>query len=368
MSKKRKSEPYKPKKRQSNKWKCDVRPGRDDSFGGKSPSEGDYAEFDVVKQQRAHHAKNSRMIPNSSEESVDSFNISKTKLPRDTKDILKYIDDIDNFNLKLNKAARFEEDSKGAKFEFFKTDKGKIRYQIKVNFPKDLLETISKRYYDSIQKLNLKFLDDLVLTPDWRMIIGIGNESVYETSMTLHHVYGSPYIPGSAIKGVVRSYIITEKFGKDDDGVIDLKNAEKLALQDPEFCDIFGCPKESFYKESRKGNIVFFDAFPLSNPNIEVDIMNPHYTPYYSDSLGKIPPADYHNPVPIHFLTVKDTKFRFIIGINKKDNSLTQKGSISGNYLSITYNWMKKALNEHGIGAKTAVGYGYMKVCPDLKK
>jgi CRISPR-associated protein Cmr6 len=29
--------------------------------------------------------------------------------------------------------------------------------------------------------------------------------------------------------------------------------------------------------------------------------------------------------------------------------------------LNITEAWLKKALEEHGIGAKTAVGYGYMK-------
>ena len=337
------------------------------SFGGKPPSKGDYVEFCVVKQPKGPHAKNLRIIPNSSKESkdshyiADSLDISKTKLPEDTRHILKDINDIDNFNLKLNKAARFEENKKDAKFEFFKTDKGKILYQIKANFSENILENISKRFYGSIKKLNLKFSEDLVLTPDWRMVVGLGNESVYKTSMTLHHIYGIPYIPASAIKGVVRSYIITEKFGKDDKEETDLKNAEKRALEDQEFCDIFGCPKESFYKEARKGKIVFFDAFPLSKPNIEVDIMNPHYTPYYSDSSGKIPPADYHNPVPIHFLTVKDTKFRFIIGINKKDNSPTQEDNVLCDYPSITYNWMKKALHEHGIGAKTAVGYGYMK-------
>ena len=194
------------------------------------------------------------------------------------------------------------------------------------------------------------------------MVIGLGNDSVYETSMTLHHIYGIPYIPGSAIKGVVRSYIITEKFGKDDEEEMDFKNAEKRALKDQGFCDIFGCPKDSFYNQSMQGKIIFFDAFPQSKPNIEPDVMNPHYEPYYSDSSGKIPPADYHNPVPIPFLTVGGTEFEFIIGVNEKNNNPMQQDKFSGELpLTMAHKWMKKALNEHGVGAKTAVGYGYMK-------
>jgi len=366
MSKKRKFEPHKSKKRKSTKWKCDVHPIGDNSFGGKSPFEGDYVEFDAVKQQRG--IQNSSKESEDSHHTADSFEISKTKLPADTREILEYINDIDNFNLKLNKAARFEEDTKGAKFEFFKTDKGKIQYQIKANFSENMLKNISKRYYDSIQKLNLKFSGDLVLTPDWRMVIGIGNESVYETSMTLHHIYGIPYIPASAIKGVVRSYIITELFWEDENGSLDLKNAENRALDKQWFCDIFGCPKKSFYKEARKGKIVFFDAFPQSNPQIKPDVMNPHYAPYYSDS-GKVPPADYHNPIPIFFLTVEGAKFGFVIGIHEKDNNPIQQDRFSGKRpLSVVYECMEKALDEHGIGAKTAVGYGYMKVLTDLKK
>src|SRR5205085_10984928 len=39
-----------------------------------------------------------------------------------------------------------------------------------------------------------------------RMIVGLGSESVLETSITLHHTYGVPYIPGSALKGLAANY------------------------------------------------------------------------------------------------------------------------------------------------------------------
>ncbi len=285
-------------------------------------------------------------------------------LPKDTQDTI-IINSIDNFNLRLNKAAQFT----GEKFEFFKTDKGKVVFNVQPNYSKVDIEAIIKRYKDNISKLGIE-TKSIMLKPDWRLIVGLGNESVYETSMTLHHIYGIPYIPGSAIKGVVRSYIITEKFGKGEQDSLDLEHAEKRALSDQGFCDIFGCPNSSFYNESKKGNVIFFDAFPLEPPHIEPDIMNPHYSSYYSDSSGEIPPADYQNPIPIYFLTVKETPFEFIVGIREQNNAIIKNEKFKDRTsLEVVYEYMKKALSEHGIGAKTAVGYGYFEeVSKEYKK
>ncbi len=171
------------------------------------------------------------------------------------------------------------------------------------------------------------------------MVIGLGNESVYETSMTLHHIYGIPYIPGQAIKGVVRNYIITERFNQ----------SEEEALGEEWFCMMFG-------SSDHKGKVICFDALPLETPKIEPDVMNVHYPDYYGDNK---PPADYQNPKPIYFLTVKDTKFEFIIGIKEEDN--VEIDEFSGkSIIEIAEEYLTKALGVHGIGAKTAVGYGYM--------
>src|SRR5260370_38167739 len=48
------------------------------------------------------------------------------------------------------------------------------------------------------------------LTLDWRMIVGLGGETVLETDITLHHLYGIPIIPGSALKGLTRAYVSQE--------------------------------------------------------------------------------------------------------------------------------------------------------------
>ena len=39
-----------------------------------------------------------------------------------------------------------------------------------------------------------------------RMVIGLGGENVLETGITLHHTYGTPLIPGTALKGLASHY------------------------------------------------------------------------------------------------------------------------------------------------------------------
>ena len=291
----------------------------------------------------------------------DSYNPDLTLLPADTKRVLAKINP-DNFALKWQKAARYvvgitpDKD----KFMFFKRDRKGENFEIRPNFGKIDFNQIAKRELSNAEAiLGNNHFKAIELATQWRMVQGLGIESVYETSMTLHHVYGIPYIPASALKGVVRSWIIITVY----DG------QENLALSDPRFCDWFGCPAElvvdnkdgkrqkypSHYKEARKGNLVFFDAYPLQSPQIETDLMNPHFGPYYSDKTGNTPPADYHNPIPVFFLTVVNTPFRFIVGSNKSE--VLQQTLKNTNI----YVWLKSALENHGIGAKTAVGYGYMK-------
>ncbi len=164
---------------------------------------------------------------------------------------------------------------------------------------------------------------------DWRMIIGLGSEHVQETNMTLDHVYGIPYVPGSAFKGVVRSWVIQEKFG----------NEESLAMKDGNFLSVFGSQESS-------GDVQFFPAYPKNNVTLSLDIMNPHFPGYYT---GTKLPTDTQNPIPINFLTVEQTAFRFVI--LAKEQAL----------IDTAQDWVDKTLKNKGLGAKTAVGYGYFR-------
>ena len=313
------------------------------------------------KRYAQHHKKNSphQKTPDEhrgKEKKIDLWKIENTILPQDTRKALSN-NDIDNFHLKLNKAAQYIDDKKDdKKFEFYKTDR--VQLNVKHVYSKIPIEELKKRQNDIVQKYkkNGYTVSSLSLKTDWRLVVGLGSGSVYETSMTLHHIYGIPYLPGSVIKGIVRSFIITEKFGMNDDDVSDIAKAEARALKDKTFCDIFGCPKEnSHYNEARQGRVIFMDAFPNNIPTIEPDIINPHYADYYNE---KSPPGDYLSPKPIPFLTVKDTSFNFNILAKEKHQYVLSQSEIDNKTIA---EWLKKALTVHGIGAKTAVGYGYMK-------
>ncbi len=336
----------------------------------------------------------------------DSLSIDDTFLPKDVKRLP--IDSIDNFNLKFHKTARVadlyknlkaKEEKKIGKFYFFKNDYRRNRegvetghkFLIKPNYGSLDFQQISKRLEN--QANSIVFQKEIKFSPDWRLILGIGGASVYEVGMTLHHIYGIPYIPASSIKGLVRTWIIQNCYGIEQESEATAFNESKL------LCDIFGCaekysfgndkPKKSLYsyykiyekiegKSETQGDVIFFDAFPMSAPNVEPDIMNVHYPDYYND---KTPPTDFQNPNPVPFLTVgkkdlqgQDLVFRTFIGIknnlqlkmwadDKSWDNLVKKAELSGDdrVLDLVSKWLKKALTEHGIGAKTAVGYGYMK-------
>lgn len=337
--------------------------------------------------QQAHSQTNNK----DEEDMRDSYKPDDIKyIPSDTKTCIKALKDIDNFAIKLNKAARFDDSDN--KFKFYKTAKrrGEEEYCIKENYG-DLnfedFKTKMTQIKSSLESQGYKIIEPISMKPDWRLIVGLGNESVYETSMTLHHIYGIPYIPGSAVKGVVRSYVITVVFGdgftpkifKEIEKIIELdkETFEKTYKADKDLQDKLGersnenphpqrleitlekfkIVRKIFGNQNQQGQVIFFDAFPTEVPTIEPDIMNPHYGDYYSnkkDSKGNpIPPADYLSPNPIFFLTIKGATFDFYLGMKPKHYNEDK------NILGKAEDWLKKALTTHGIGAKTSVGYGY---------
>ncbi len=60
-----------------------------------------------------------------------------------------------------------------------------------------MLSALQRQEY-SVQTLTLRAAS--------RVIVGLGAESVLETSIRLHRIYGFPIIPGSALKGLARAY------------------------------------------------------------------------------------------------------------------------------------------------------------------
>jgi CRISPR-associated protein Cmr6 len=193
------------------------------------------------------------------------------------------------------------------------------------------------------------------------LITGIGQTHPNEVGMVFDHTMGIPFIPASSVKGIVRFAHMLELIKSED--LDEYKKTDK----EGEYIDesnlkakipaIFGGDADEEKKGGKKtkklkGKVIFLDAYPEKIPALHVDIMNPHYGEYYSDENGKIPPADYLDPTPIKFLTVKQgTKFIFR-ALLPKDSDLLETVKIA----------FKNALENEGVGAKTAVGYGRFEI------
>ena len=266
-----------------------------------------------LEELKSQHKKTKKYKNNSKK----NYN-KKMYLPKDTASIIISEKYFDNLNLYLNKLAvhNFETKNKFPKI-----------FSPKKDF---------NNYYNQIKKSLFK-TDELKLKINDKLIIGLGYPSVYETSITLHHIYGVPYIPGSAIKGSFRSYIIETYFDKN----------EEKALKEKWFVNIFG-------NQEKQGKVIFFDAFS-NDVEIQKDIMNSHYPDYYD---GNEHPTDDQNPRPINFLAVTGT-FKFMFGVKKDFKIEINKNRCP--VLKFIKENLEKSLKEFGIGAKTAVGYGYFK-------
>lgn len=174
--------------------------------------------------------------------------------------------------------------------------------------------------------------DSFTLKTDSRLILGLGSASVLETGLTLHPLYGFPYLPGSGLKGLARAY------------------AEITGESSPaDLRVIFGSEDKDHQQSSknRLGSVTFMDGLPAVFPKLVVDIMNPHYGEYYQ---GDKPPADYLSPVPVYFLAV-ERNMEFSFTLLSSEEHLLRKA----------VEWLKGGLTMLGAGGKTNAGYGYFK-------
>lgn len=207
---------------------------------------------------------------------------------------------------------------------------------------------------------------------EWRIVVGLGGVHPYETSMVLHHVYGVPYIPGSALKGVTRHYALSRfavecvskgirsdyykcisylddmlSQGKCLDEFRDVVISHDISFED--LISIFGDTEE-------KGGICFLDAFPIGGIKLEIDIINPHYSEYY---MNNKPPTDWQTPVPVKFLTLgRESIFRFALCTRKARGTSVNTSTLLNKAVQL----LKGAITSFGVGAKTSLGYGIFKL------
>ena len=228
------------------------------------------------------------------------------------------------------------------------TDFYRDRY---VQMKKSEITALLKRKHDVLANYcdSFRFLSDeyeiiqieaILASP---LITGIGESHPHEISLVFDHNLGIPYIPASGVKGIVRfAHTLSLLPEAEKKGWIDEKGRFNDEADWTFITNMFGA-------QTKRGQVVFLDAYSKEVPKLHIDIMNPHYGPYYSDGL---PPADHHNPTPIKFLTVAPGTTFIFRAIAKKENDLPQKVQTA----------IVKALTEEGVGAKTAVGYGRFEI------
>jgi CRISPR-associated RAMP protein, cmr6 family len=179
------------------------------------------------------------------------------------------------------------------------------------------------------------------------LMIGTGNPhdlkskgSIY-SGFSFDYVTGLPYIPGSSVKGVLKSVFPTKEDTKDDINQQKMKYIQSLLkpeLSDEEISDL----KDNIFED----NDVFLDAYPCPTSKqqcLALEFITPH-----SDIIK--------NPIPINCLKVKPgVSFEF--GFYLKECQLSDKVQITVKQKKELF---KTILTDVGIGAKTNVGFGQL--------
>lgn len=183
---------------------------------------------------------------------------------------------------------------------------------------------------------------------NWHFVSCMGNDHPVENGMSWHPTLGTPYLAGAAVKGLLRGWL--EQWSGLEGGELKEKLFRWFGSDDKEV-------KEQ-QKDSQAGGLIFFDAIPIDQVELTCDIMTPHMGKWYSNG-GKISksnysdtlPADWHNPIPIPFLVVKQVSL--LVSIAPRPHA-----EISQEELQEVMQMLTMALDYLGAGAKTATGYG----------
>lgn len=160
-----------------------------------------------------------------------------------------------------------------------------------------------------------------------RLAVNLGAEGVLETSIALHHTYGTPFIPGSALKGLAAHYVMHY-----------LKDEPRWDKKADGFLTLFG-------DTTSAGYVTFYDAlFVPGSGKLVPDVITVHHPEYYQG--GDKPPADWDSPTPIPFITATG---KFLIALSGPPE-----------WVKAAFEILELALEREGVGAKTSSGYGRM--------
>ncbi len=216
------------------------------------------------------------------------------------------------------------------------------------------IKTVTGRYIGNPEQIEecvfrlLQLIDrrggrSAVFTTESRFVTGLGRSHPAENGFVWHPTLGTPCLPGSSVKGLVRSWAKAEALHRADSEAPHRADSEAAHHRDPETREtwerLFGTPEG-------RGSVCFLDAVPVAPVKLEADVMTPHFAGW---SAGD-PPGDWRSPTPIPLLTTA-AETPFLAGF-------IPCGQVENGDLDILAGWLRSALEWAGAGAKTAVGYG----------
>jgi CRISPR/Cas system CMR subunit Cmr6 (Cas7 group RAMP superfamily) len=169
----------------------------------------------------------------------------------------------------------------------------------------------------------------LELRPQTALLTGTGEAGIRNVGLALHGTYGWPVLRGSSLKGVTHAYA-----------------RDVAQLPEPRRREIFGTRPDA--ADHEPGTVTFLDAvWHGTDCAVAAHVLTPHFGTYYADRTGTVPPAEYNNPVPVTYLAVTAATFLA---------TLVGPAEAVGKARDL----LAAAVDDLGVGAKTAAGYGYL--------
>lgn len=212
------------------------------------------------------------------------------------------------------------------------SDRGQSQLKNMLFKAKEVYQPAFQRFEQEIKKFY--FAEQVQTQVQGRLSIGLSTASPTETGISLHHTYGVPYLPASALKGLA-AHFCHSQWGQSD---------EKFKIGQEYHQTLFGSTELS-------GLLCFHDGWILPesvSDSICADILTVHHKDYYISNNSA--PTDMDEPNPIPFLSIQG---KFLVVISSLENQ-----EATNDWIKLGMKILLQALNEWGLGAKTSSGYG----------
>ncbi len=206
-----------------------------------------------------------------------------------------------------------------------------------------------------------------------RLIVNQARGVIENAGLCLDPHFGVPFIPGSALKGVARAAALIEV----KEGQASL--AEVLAVfgwapaGKEDLALLEGARAARDARENAfAGTVSFLPSYPATEARLVLDIVTCHYRAYYQGTDPNRTCSDTEAPVPNAFPAVESgCEFAFAVASCGAARLQTARKwfdlPATFDPLAAAERWLRLAISDHGVGAKTAAGYGWFAAQEDSR-